>query len=222
MIGDQYRNSQSPGMKLITWEKPLTSLFFALVCLPEAMVFTKWLHSGLLELRAMITYRASTGQGSSHFQHFMVVDVIPIINMQIMSLPEPRGLTPAPQSVGGGAPTWHQSLPSLSPVCTVQWTSEIPASKYEQYPVTCDLKNWSWWTYLQNRGTDIENNKLLTTSGERGKGINWEIRIDTYTLLFIKQIISKNLLFGIGNLTQCSVMTYMGKKTKNKWIHVCV
>lgn len=94
------------------------------------------------------------------FQHFMVVDVIPIINMQIMSLPEPRGLTPAPQSVGSGAPTWHQSLPSLSSVCTVQRTSEIPASKYKRYPMTYNLKKWSWWTYLENRGTDIENNKL--------------------------------------------------------------
>jgi len=105
MIGDQYRSSQSPSMKLITWEKPLTSLFFAPICLPEATVFTKWLHSGLLELGAMITCGTSAGQGSSHSQHFMAVDVIPIIKIQIMCLPEPGGLTPGPQSVGSGAPT---------------------------------------------------------------------------------------------------------------------
>ena len=42
-------------------------------------------------------------------------------------------------------------------------------------------------TYLQNRNrvTDVEN-KLMPTQGERGRGINGEIGIDTYTLLYIK------------------------------------
>lgn len=75
---------------------------------------------------------------------------------------------------------------------------------------------------MQNRITDIENNEFITTEEERGKGINWEIRIDTHTLRYIKQIISKNLLFGTGNGAQFSAVTYMGKETKNKWIHVCV
>ena len=43
------------------------------------------------------------------------------------------------------------------------------------------------WTYLQNsnRVTDVEN-KLMATSGEKVGGINWEIGIDIYTLLYIK------------------------------------
>ena len=32
---------------------------------------------------------------------------------------------------------------------------------------------------------DVKNN-LMVTSGEKGEGINWEIGIDTYTLLYIK------------------------------------
>ena len=44
------------------------------------------------------------------------------------------------------------------------------------------------WTYLQirNRITDVED-KLTVTKGKRGRGgINWEIGIDIYTLLYIK------------------------------------
>ena len=68
--------------------------------------------------------------------------------------------------------------------------------------------------------TDVEN-KLMVTRGERG-GINWEIGIDTYTLLYIKQITNKDLLYSTGNSTQYSVMTYMGKESKKEWTYVYV
>ena len=48
----------------------------------------------------------------------------------------------------------------------------------------------------------------------KGRRINWEIGIDIYTLLFIKQITNKNLLYSTGNSTQHSVMTYIGKELK--------
>ena len=48
------------------------------------------------------------------------------------------------------------------------------------------------------------------------KGINWEIGIDIYTRLYIKQITNKNLLYSTGNSTQYSVMAYMGKESKEK------
>ena len=47
-------------------------------------------------------------------------------------------------------------------------------------------------------------------------GINWEIEIDIYILLYIKQITNKDLLYSTGNLTQYSVMTYMGKNLKKR------
>ena len=53
--------------------------------------------------------------------------------------------------------------------------------------------------------------------GERREGINWEI--DIYTLLYIKQITNKNLLYSTGNSIQDSVMTYMGKESKKQWIY---
>ena len=39
-----------------------------------------------------------------------------------------------------------------------------------------------------------------------------------YTLLSIKQIINKDLLYSTGNCTQYSVMTYMGKDSKKEWV----
>ena len=45
-------------------------------------------------------------------------------------------------------------------------------------------------------------------------GINWEIGIDIYTLLYTKQITNKGLLRSTGNSTQYSVMTYTGKESK--------
>ena len=59
--------------------------------------------------------------------------------------------------------------------------------------------------------------------GKEGLGrINWGIGIDIYTLLYIKQVMNKNLLYSPGNSTQYSVMTYMGTESKKEWIYVYV
>ena len=62
----------------------------------------------------------------------------------------------------------------------------------------------------------------MVTRGERGLGINWEIGIDIYTLLYIKLITNKDLLYSTGNSIQYSVMTYMGKESNKEWIYVYV
>jgi len=46
------------------------------------------------------------------------------------------------------------------------------------------------------------------------EGINWEIGIDTCTLLYIKLITNKDLLYSTGNSTQYSIMTYTEKNLK--------
>ena len=43
-----------------------------------------------------------------------------------------------------------------------------------------------------------------------------------YTLLFIKQITNKDLLYNTGNPTQYSVISYMGKESKKEWMYVSV
>ena len=55
----------------------------------------------------------------------------------------------------------------------------------------------------------------MVSRGESGGGggINLEIGIDIYTLLYITQITNKDLLYSTGNSIQYSVMAYMGKES---------
>ena len=57
---------------------------------------------------------------------------------------------------------------------------------------------------------DVEN-KFIVIRGKRGRGINWEFGIDIYTLLYMKKITNKNLLYSTENSTQYSVMANMGE-----------
>ena len=70
------------------------------------------------------------------------------------------------------------------------------------------------WEQNQNRVTHIENKLMVTRGSSLGREMSWEIGIDKYTLLDIKQTANKNLLCSTGNSTQYSVMTYMGKESK--------
>ena len=53
-----------------------------------------------------------------------------------------------------------------------------------------------------------------------GGGINWEIGMDIYTLLYIKETTSKDLLYSTGNSTQYSVMAFRGKESKK--VYICI
>ena len=46
--------------------------------------------------------------------------------------------------------------------------------------------------------------------------INQELGINTHTLLYIRQITSKDLLHSKGSSTQYSVITYVGKESEKK------
>ena len=61
--------------------------------------------------------------------------------------------------------------------------------------------------------TQMQRTNVWTPRGERVCVMNWEIGIDIYTLLHIKQIPNKDLLYSTGNSTQYSVMAYTGKET---------
>ena len=51
----------------------------------------------------------------------------------------------------------------------------------------------------RNRDTDVENKHMDAEGGKQrmrgGGGMNWEIGIDIYTLICIKYITNKNLLY---------------------------
>ena len=51
------------------------------------------------------------------------------------------------------------------------------------------------------------------------KGINQEIGISVHTLLYIKQVINKDLLYSTGNSTQYLKITYNGKEYEK---YVCI
>ena len=48
--------------------------------------------------------------------------------------------------------------------------------------------------------------------------MNWETGVDIYTILYVKQITNKNLLYRTGSATQYSVMPYIGKQSVREWI----
>ena len=65
-----------------------------------------------------------------------------------------------------------------------------------------NLEKWYRWTGLQGRNidTDVENKRIDTNGGKAagagGGGVmNWEIGIDMYTLMCIKWMTNKNLLY---------------------------
>ena len=56
----------------------------------------------------------------------------------------------------------------------------------------------------------------------KGKGgeINQEFEINIYTVLYIKQINNKGLLYYTGNYTQYFVITDNGKEYEKEWIYI--
>ena len=84
--------------------------------------------------------------------------------------------------------------------------SQTQEDKYHMILFTCGIKK---------KGSNELIYKTELESWKQG-GINWEIVIDIYTLLYIKQITNKDLLYSIGKSTQYSVMAYMGKESKQR------
>ena len=63
----------------------------------------------------------------------------------------------------------------------------------------------------------------MVTRGEGwGEGIVREFGIDMYTLLYLKRITNKYLLYSTGNSTQCYVAAWMGGEFQGEWIHAYV
>ena len=56
-----------------------------------------------------------------------------------------------------------------------------------------------------------------------GGGIYQELEMNIHTLLYIRQITDKDLLYSTGSCTQYSVLTYMRKESKKRMnIHICI
>ena len=75
---------------------------------------------------------------------------------------------------------------------------------------------------LQNRErlTDLENEHMVV--GGRMGGRDREFGKDMYTLLCLKWITSKDLLYSTWNSAQCYMAAQMGGEFGGEWIHVYV
>ena len=73
---------------------------------------------------------------------------------------------------------------------------------------------------LKRHCVRLEGNEPMVPSGEGWReGILRESGKDTYTLLYLKWITNKGLLFGIGNPAQCYVAAGMGGQSGGERIH---
>ena len=73
-----------------------------------------------------------------------------------------------------------------------------------------------WKTQVQkkNQCGEIENKFIVAREwggADNDKLGDWD---GIYTLLYIKQVTNKSLLYNTGNSTQYSIMAYMGKESK--------
>ena len=55
-----------------------------------------------------------------------------------------------------------------------------------------------------------------------GREINSEFGMNRYTLLYIKQINNKDLLYSTGNYIQHLVITYNGKEFEKEYVYTCI
>ena len=59
----------------------------------------------------------------------------------------------------------------------------------------------------------------MVTGGRMGAGIVKEFGMDTYTLLYLKWITNKDLLYSTWNSAHCYVAACMGGELGGEWIH---
>ena len=63
----------------------------------------------------------------------------------------------------------------------------------------------------------------MIARGEGGKeGIVGEFGMDMYTLLYLKWITNKDLLYSTGNSAECYVAAWRGEEFGREWIYVYV
>ena len=58
--------------------------------------------------------------------------------------------------------------------------------------------------------------------GQMREGIVREFGMDRYTLLYLKWITNKDLLYSTGNSARCYVAAWMGGGFEGEWMHVYV
>ena len=73
--------------------------------------------------------------------------------------------------------------------------------------------------FMKQKQTHRHRKQILPEGKWQG-GINSEVEVNTYTLLYIKQITSKDLLYSTKKYTQYFVITYKGKESGKEYIYI--
>ena len=61
---------------------------------------------------------------------------------------------------------------------------------------------------------------MVARAEEKGKGIVRKFGLDMHTLLYLKWISNRDLLFSTGNFAQCHVAGWLAGEFGGEWIHV--
>ena len=102
--------------------------------------------------------------------------------------------------------------------------TQTEKGKYCMTSLICGIQEEMMRMNLQNRKrlTDLENKIMAAKEEEWGEGICRGLGIDMYTLLYLKWMTNKDLLYSTGNSTQCCVAAWMGREFRGEWIHAYV
>ena len=73
---------------------------------------------------------------------------------------------------------------------------------------------------VQNRKRFTDSENRFMDAGRIGEGIVREFGMDRYTLLYLKWITNKDLLYSTGNSAQCYVAVWMGEDFGGEWIYI--
>jgi len=74
-------------------------------------------------------------------------------------------------------------------------------------------------SFHRKRLTDLEN-ELMVAAGEGWvEGIVRDLGMDMHTLLYLKRITNKDLLYTTGNFAQCYVAAWMEGEFGGEWIY---
>ena len=76
--------------------------------------------------------------------------------------------------------------------------------------------------YKTKRLTDLENELMVARGNKDGEGIARKFGIAMYTLLYLKWITNKDLLYSTWNLAQCYVAVWMDGKFEGERMYIYV
>ena len=72
--------------------------------------------------------------------------------------------------------------------CQTEWVHQTEKDKHHMIPLLGRIWKMVQSTYLENRNrvTDVGNRPIFTRGERKERGINWKIRTDIHTLLYIR------------------------------------